>query len=372
MAKAPPRFHLPDFRPLRVVGRMRESETITSFMLEPVEATGWRSFEAGQFLVVRLPSGEGQPAPLRHYSVSSAPGGPPRYRITVKREPAPHRPGGAGLGSGYFHDGIRVGDEVLAEGPRGAFMLDRSSRRPVVLLSGGVGLTPLVAMLHALAAESDRTVHFIHACDNGDLHALRDEVEAVAAARPGLHVHFCYRAPTGRDVAAARHHSAGVVTRDLIQRLLPLDDYDVYLCGPTPFMRAVHAILRGLGVPKNRIAYEFFGPASLLDDQDAPSPPPPAADATTATAEASSDVLVQFARSGISAAWTGASPSLLDLAEAQGLRPEFSCRAGICSTCSARLLSGEVEYFEEPLDPPPDGQVLLCCARPVGSVAIDI
>lgn len=372
MAKAPPRFHLPDFRPLRVVGRVRESETITSFMLEPVEAKGWRSFEAGQFLVVRLPSGEGQPAPLRHYSVSSAPGGPPRYRITVKREPAPHRPGGAGLGSGYFHDEIRVGDEVFAEGPRGAFMLDRSSRRPVVLLSGGVGLTPLVAMLHALAAESDRTVHFIHACDNGDLHALQDEVEAVAAARPGLHVHFCYRAPTGRDVAAARHHSAGVVTRDLVQRLLPLDDYDVYLCGPTPFMRAVHAILRGLGVPKNRIAYEFFGPASLLDDEDAPSPPPPAADAIMATAEASSGVLVQFARSGISAAWTGASPSLLDLAEAQGLRPEFGCRAGICSTCSARLLSGEVEYFEEPLDPPPDGQVLLCCARPVGFVAIDI
>lgn len=369
MTKAP-RSGPPDFRPLRVVGRVQESETITSFMLEPVEATGWRSFEAGQFLVVRLPFGEGQPAPLRHYSVSSAPVGPPRYRITVKREAAPHRPGGAGLGSGYFHDEIRVGDEVLAEGPRGAFTLDRSSRRPVVLLSGGVGLTPLVAMLHALAAESDRTVHFIHACDNGDLHALREEVEAVAATRPGLHVHFCYRAPTGRDLAAARHHSAGVVTRDLIQQLLPLDDYDIYLCGPTPFMRAVHAILRGLGVPKNRIAYEFFGPASLLDDEDAPFPPPAAA--VTTAAEASSDVLVRFARSGILAAWTGASPSLLDLAEAQGLRPEFSCRAGICSTCSARLLSGDVEYFEEPLDPPPGGQVLLCCARPVGSVAIDI
>lgn len=371
MAQAPPRPSGPDFRPLRVVARVKESETITSFVLEPVEAAGWRSFEAGQFLVVRLPSGKGQPAPLRHYSVSSAPGGPPRYRVTVKREPAPHRAGGAGLGSGYFHDEIRVGDEVLAEGPRGAFTLDRSSRRPVVLLSGGVGLTPLVAMLHALAAESGRTVHFIHACDNGGLHALRDEVEAVAAARPGVHVHFCYRAPTGRDVAAARHHSAGVVTRGLIQRLLPLDDYDVYLCGPTPFMRAVHAILRSLGVPKNRIAYEFFGPASLLDDEDAPSPPPPAA-AAVATPETSPDALVRFARSGISAAWTGASPSLLDLAEAQGLRPEFSCRAGICGTCSARLLSGDVEYFEEPLDPPPDGQVLLCCARPAGSVSIDI
>lgn len=364
------------FRRLRVVERVRESETITSFHLEPVDPAGWRDFEPGQFLVFKLPSGEADGFVLRNYSVSSPPGRPGRYRITVKREPAPESPTGAGIGSGHFHHRIAVGDEVLAEGPRGAFTLDRASLRPVVLLSGGVGLTPLVSMLHTLAAETARTVHFIHACDNGDLHALAGEVEAIAAMRPGVHVHFCYRVPNERDVERRRHQSTGFLTRELLQSLLPLDDYDFYLCGPTPFMKAVHGILRGLGVPKGRSAYEFFGPASLLEEVGE-TPRPTAASAVSATGPSpvavSSDApTVEFARSGVVAAWSAASPSLLDFAEAEGLQPEFSCRAGICSTCSVKLVSGEVEYFEEPLDPPADGEVLICCSRPKGPVVIDI
>ena len=367
------------FRRLRVVAKVPESRTITSFHLVPAGDEGWREFEPGQFLVFRIPTSGVEGFVLRNYSVSSDPGRSGVYRITVKREPCGQSPTGSGIGSGYLHDRVEVGDELWAEGPRGAFVLDKASRRPVVLLSGGVGLTPLVSMLHCLAAGTERTVHFIHACDNGDLHALGDEVEESARSRPGIHAHFCYREPSDRDVARGRHKSTGFITRELVQSLLPLDDYEVYLCGPTPFMKAAYTILRSLGVTRERIAYEFFGPASLLEEDEPayaladlrrePMSPPAVAGASV---PAPDEAVVEFRRSGVRAGWSDASPSLLDLAEAQGLQPAFSCRAGICGTCSARLLVGEVEYFEEPLEAPPEGEILLCCSRPLGPVAVDI
>jgi ferredoxin-NADP reductase len=357
------------FRELRVVAKVRESAIITSFHLEPVEKEGWRSFEPGQFLIFRIPVEGGKGFVLRNYSVSCSPRQLGSYRITVKREAAPRGDVPDGVSSCHLHDHVEVGDVLLAEGPRGDFMLDGESRRPVVLLSGGVGLTPLVAMLHALAA-TERKAFFIHACDNGDVHALRDEVEAVAASRPGIQAHFCYRFPTGEDKAAGRCHSEGVVTRELLQQLLPLDDYDFYLCGPSPFMQAVHGMLRGLGVPRQRIAYEFFGPATLLE---APAEPVPVELPPTAPAAAPDGAAtVEFRKSGRTAAWNPAAESLLAFAEDQGLSPEFSCRAGICGTCRSRLVSGEVAYFEEPLDEPPPGEILLCCSKPRGSVVIDL
>ncbi|MGF7159089.1 ferredoxin-NADP reductase [Rhodoligotrophos appendicifer] len=253
------------FKKLRVVAKVRESRTITSFHLEPLDPADWRPFEAGQFLVFKLPSETGRPIP-RSYSLSSAPSAEGTYRITVKLEiaPAPDLP--EGLGSTHLHRAIEVGSIVEASAPRGEFILDRTSSRPVVLLSGGVGLTPLVSMLHVLSEETHRKVHFIHACDNGDVHALRDEVRAIAAAKPHISAHFVYRFPSEDDHAAQHFHSSGVITRELLQNLLPMDDYDVYMCGPAPFMQAVFATLRSLGIPKERIAYEFFGPATLLQE----------------------------------------------------------------------------------------------------------
>lgn len=353
------------FRELRVVAKVRESSTITSFHLAPLEPGGWRDFRPGQFLVFRLP-GAGGGTVLRNYSVSCGPGTAGHYRITVKREAAPEAGLPDGVGSCHLHDLVEAGDVLIAEGPRGDFVLDEASRRPVVLLSGGVGLTPLVAMLHALAG-GDRRVHFIHACDSGDVHALQDEVQGLAALRPGIDVHFCYRFPTERDRASGRFHSEGVVSRELLQKLLPLDDYDFYLCGPPAFMKAVYTTLRGLGVPEHRIAYEFFGPATVLEPEPlAPAPvaePPPAAQG---------GMTVEFRKSGLKAVWDGNVPSLLDFAEEQGLSPEFSCRAGICGTCRTSLVSGEVTYIEEPLPELADGEVLLCCSRPKGPVVLDL
>ncbi|MDH6234950.1 ferredoxin-NADP reductase [Mesorhizobium soli] len=357
------------FRELKVVTKVRESSIITSFHLEPVEPEGWRPFEAGQFLVFRFPVREGKDFVLRNYSVSSSPERKGSYRITVKREAAPRADVPGGVSSCHLHDHVEVGDVLTAEGPRGDFVLDRQSSRPVVLLSGGVGLTPLVSMLHALAG-TQRRVFFIHACENGEVHALRDEVEALAASRPGMAVHFCYRFPTDADRAAGCHHSEGVITRELLQSLLPLDDYDFYLCGPSPFMQAVHGILRGLGVPRQRISYEFFGPATLLEAPAEPAPvqTPPLAPAAVLDGA----MTVEFRKSGRKGVWNPAAESLLAFAEDQGLEPEFSCRAGVCGTCKSKLLAGEVAYFEEPLDDLAPGEVLLCCSKPQGPIVLDI
>ncbi|WP_214474291.1 2Fe-2S iron-sulfur cluster-binding protein [Mesorhizobium sp. dw_380] len=361
------------FRDLKVVAKVKESAIITSFYLEPVNPRDWHDFQPGQFLVFRIPvardaAGE-RGYVLRNYSVS----GPPdsiRYRISVKRETAPAPGLPHGLSSCFLHERIGVGDVLQAEGPRGDFVLDKASDRPVVLLSGGVGLTPMVSMLHALASLPDGRAVFIHACENGDVHALREEVTGLITTRPGLTAHYCYRSPSERDKAEQRFHSEGMISRELLQRLLPIDDYDFYLCGPPPFMQAIYAMLRELSVPRHRIAYEFFGPATVLEPDAMRAPAAPAQPARIEPAGEATTV--EFRKSGLTAVWDGSAASLLDFAENQGLLPEFSCRAGICGTCKSRLIAGDVAYFEEPLDELREGEVLLCCSKPRGSVVLDI
>jgi len=198
------------------------------------------------------------------------------------------------------------------------------------------------------------------------VHALRDEVLALAGQRGGIKVHFCYRMPSADDLLGAYHHSSGLVTRETLQALLPLDDYDVYLCGPRPFMQANWRLLRGLGIDKERIRYEFFGPATILDEDETSAAPEVAVPAPRAEAELN----VRFEPSGQSVSWEAACPSLLDCAEQAGFAPPFSCRAGLCNSCLTPLLSGTVEYREAPLITPEPGQVLLCCARPTSPVVL--
>ncbi len=359
------------FRPFRVVDKVRESSVITSFYLEPADAAGWLPFEAGQFLVLRIPEDGPRRAVPRSYSVSSSPLHTGRYRITIKREAAPAADLPNGIGSCWLHDRIGIGDTITASGPRGEFVLDRQSPRPVVLLSGGVGLTPMVSMLHALAAEPQRLVQFIHACDNGDVHALRGEVLATAASRTGISTHFCYRFPTDVDRTQRRHQSEGVITDDLLTRLLAAVDHDIYMCGPPPFMKAVYGLLRARGIPKERIAYEFFGPATVLE-ADVTATEPIAAPSPAQAKPPPSDVTVSLRRSSRTLTWDPKAHSLLDHLEAQGLRPDFSCRTGLCATCKTRLVSGEVTYFEDPLDPVEPGHVLICCSRPNGPIVLDL
>jgi ferredoxin len=193
--------------------------------------------------------------------------------------------------------------------------------------------------------------------------------------RPGITMHFCYRFPTEEDIASAGFHSRGMISREVLQSILPLDDYDIYMCGPPAFMHANYRLLRGLGVPKERIRYEFFGPATVLDPDEAAAPavspvePLPSVEGGALQEEG---VQVIFRKSGKTAVWDDKAKSLLDFAESLGIDAPFSCRAGVCSTCLSTLVRGDVEYFEEPLSEPGPGEVLLCCSRPKTTVEVDV
>jgi len=359
------------FRPFLLKEKVRESATITSFYFVPQNETHWRNFEAGQFLTLRVPKGDGTHV-HRNYTVSSPPHNQGLYRISVKREAANHPDIPDGLSSCWLHDTIEPGMEVAIDGPHGAFKLNKHSEKPVILLSGGVGLTPTISMLHVLAHETARPVWFIHACDGVDVHALRDEVDQLACLRTNIHVHYCYRCAD--DNAQEKCHSTGLITRQTLQSILPLDDYEVYMCGPPPFMQALYQTLITLGVKKDHIFYEFFGPASLLTVPDVaqitdtqPQPASPLADSTDGET-----IQIRLNKSDKNLTWDKNSHSLLEFLESQGIEPEFSCRAGICSTCEQSILAGEVEYFEEPLDELEQGRLLLCCSRPVSSIILDL
>jgi ferredoxin-NADP reductase len=293
------------------------------------------------------------------------------YRVSIRCEPAPGDQPDAppGLSSNYFHDHVDEGTTLRVGAPRGKFRLDADSHRTLVLLSAGVGLTPLVSMLNAVVRSgSQRRVWFIHGARNGREHAFGEHVRRLAAEHDNVSVHVRYSAPDREDVAGRDYDSEGRVDIDLLKRLLPFDDYEFYLVGPTPFMRSLYAGLTSTGVAESRIHYEFFGPASVLTEEAAPQGQARRKDAKD---ELDGACEVTFARSGVSARWGPDCESLLDLAEHAGLSLPYSCRSGICRTCMCELTEGEVEYVEEPLTNPDDGSVPICVARPKSRVVID-
>lgn len=337
-----------------VVDIRPESDAITSFTLRRADRKTPASYEPGQYLPIRVAiPGHDAPA-LRTYTISEAPGGD-TYRLSIKRE-------ADGLVSRHFHDRLRVGDRIEAMAPRGKFVLDRSSARPVVFLSAGVGITPMIAMLNAIVAEGQRTrrfrrAYFIHGARDGRAHAFADHLRDLKRIHDGLTTHIRYSHPAPDDRLGETHDSEGRVTVDLLKRILPFDDFDFYLCGPQAFMRDLFDGLIALGVREERIRYESFGPATVLRRDNI------AADAAAAVA-APVPVKVRFAKSGIDAVWTAEQGTLLELAEANGIVAAFSCRSGICGTCATRLTCGAVDYIDEPSAPRGDGEVLICCATP--------
>lgn len=363
------------FKSFGVIEKTQESAVITSFVLTAVDGVSNPGFRPGQYLIVRLML-DGGVKVLRNYSLSGDANDRSRIRISVKREPAPFdRPElPPGQGSNHLHDHVQVGDLLEIAGPTGTFVLDEESSRPVVLFSGGVGLTPMLSMLHQLSNRSSRPVYFIHACENGAVHAFRDEVLSLASRRPGISVHFCYRNPDADDQANDAFHSQGLVSRDTLQQLLPLDDYDIYLCGPRLFMQANWRLLRSLGIAGERIHYEFFGPATILEEDDVipvTSSIPAVTEPKTPIGTTEGAPIVEFLPTGTRVVWNQNCQSLLELAEEAGLTPPFNCRAGLCNTCQVTLREGSVEYFETPLDTPEDGNILLCCTRPTTAVTVD-
>jgi uncharacterized protein len=359
------------WRPYRVVARVPESATVVSLHLEGADGERLLPFQPGQFLTFRLPGPDGRPVP-KNYSISSDPADHAHYRISVKREPAPaSRPDlPPGFGSGFMHDDAVVGATIDGSAPRGQFTLDQASSRPVLLLAGGIGITPLLSMAHALARTS-RPAFLLHACDNRQVQPFADEVSALAAASGCFTAATCLREPGEEVDRGTDRQFRGLVTADVLRALLPIGDYDAYVCGPTGFMQAMSALLQDLGVRKEQIRYEFFGPATELSMQPAAVAEPVVRRSVSGPDALDQGLTVTFARSGGRYPWDGAARTLLDFAEAHGLTPAFSCRNGICNTCLCEA-QGEVSYVDEPLEQPQAGRVLICCSVPASSLVLNL
>ena len=357
-------------RTLVVNRKVRESENITSFYLVAEDGKPLATFLPGQFLPLKLDIlGQYRPV-VRTYSLSDRPDAG-HYRLTIKREAAPpDRPDVyPGVASNYFHDQVDVGSKILAQPPRERFFLDPSRESPVVLLSAGVGLTPLVSMLTAIVESgSRRQTWFIHGARSGREHAMGALVRRLSEENDNVHTHIRYSRPGSEDRVGRDTGGEGYVDMAFLQGLLLDRDFYFYLCGPTPFMQSLFAGLLGWGVPGDRIYYEFFGPASALTNRAQVSTPKRIAGA----AECCGEMEVTFSKAGIKANWNPSFESILDLAEANGLSPEYSCWTGICHTCVSSLEDGNVEYVLDPLDPPDPGSVLICCAKPKTNVVVGV
>ena len=343
---------------LEIVKIEPESEIISSLYLRRADGKPLDPWESGQFLPIRVTiPGQAQPA-LRTYTLSTTPN-PDHYRLSIRRGED------NALVSRFLHANAKPGLRIEAMTPRGKFTLSPASDRPVVFVSGGVGITPMIAMATHIVEEGRRTggfrpCWFIHGANNGRVHAFAAHIRQLAGEHPAMKVHVRYSQPGSDDRLGATHDGEGHVTIDVLKELLPLDDYDFYLCGPPPFMQALYDGLTGIGVRRERIHYESFGSGTALK-------PEAKAEAARVGPMTVGAAPVRFAKSGITAEWSRDKGSLLELAEAVGLAPVFGCRSGICGTCATRIVSGAVEYVEEPLAPRGEDQVLLCCSVPANA-----
>jgi ferredoxin-NADP reductase/MOSC domain-containing protein YiiM len=345
----------PGLRRFRVTAASRESASVRSLVLEPEDGEPLPGFLPGQFLALKLEPPEAPAALLRSYSLAAPPNGR-GYRIAVKREPD-------GPGSAFLHNGVAVADALEVGAPRGDFTLDVDETGPVVLLSAGVGVTPVLAMLGALArAGSRRDVWWVHGARSGAEHAFASEARELLSQLPAAHSHVRYSRPTPQDRQGLDYDAAGRIDSDALLSLGVPREADFYLCGPPPFLRDLTAGLLGWGVDPTRLHREVFGPEPR---DDAPDPHPP-------SGPPGQGPDVAFSRSALTIAWDERYGSLLELAEACDVPADWSCRTGVCHRCESGLVDGEVDYEPEPLDHPAPGQVLLCCSRPRGPVTIDV
>jgi ferredoxin-NADP reductase/MOSC domain-containing protein YiiM len=351
----------PGFRQMRVARIHKESDNVTSFILAPIDGQPLPVFQAGQFVVLRLlvdpDKDPGKPPVLRSYSLSDLPAAD-HFRISVKSE-------SNGIGSSFLCNRAREGDLLDVSAPRGSFTL-HPSQSPVVLLSAGVGATPVMSMLHSLAAEkSQREIWWIYGARNRVDHPFAEESRALLKQ---LSRGRGYSRPAASDHVGADFDAPGHIEAALLERIGVTRNSDFYLCGPPSFLQNMRDGLRNWGVLAGNVHTEVFGSLEAITPgmaqvvhtphlpQGTPGSGPP----------------VSFARSGITAAWDRKFASLLELAEACDVPVRWSCRIGVCHTCMTGLIDGSITYNPEPLERPASGNVLVCCSQPNAGVTLDL
>jgi ferredoxin-NADP reductase/MOSC domain-containing protein YiiM len=351
----------PGFRPMAVTALERETGSVVSVYLADPDGAAVPPALPGQFLTLRLPvSPDGQPL-LRSYSLSGPPGAS-SYRISVKREPH-------GAGSQFVHARVRAGDLLEAAAPRGTFIL-RPGETPVLLISAGVGATPVLAMLHALAAaRSGRDIWWLHGARSRAEEPFAAESRSLLAELASGHRHISYSRPGPGDVRGRDYQTLGRLSPDVLAALDLPRTADAYICGPAPFMARSSAALAGQGIDGARVHTETFGAADSQTPGISPAaarpPHPPAGQPGTGPH-------IAFARSGLTVPWDQGYASLLELAEACDVPVRWSCRTGVCHTCETALLSGTVGYAPDPVDDPAGGSALICCSQPRSDLVLDL
>ena len=351
----------PGFRQLTVTAVTHESDSVISIRLEDPTGAALPAARPGQYLTLRVQPDERQRAVLRNYSLSGPPG-TGYYRVTVKRERG-------GAASGYLHTRLAVGDQLDIAAPRGTFILDRT-HAPVLLISAGIGATPVLAMLQALAQErSDREIWWLHGARNGREHSFAAEARALLASLPNVRGHVYYSRPGPNDLEGRDFDSAGRLTASLLAEMKPPPDAEAYVCGPTAFMDEISASLAALGFDASRIHTEPFGPAAGLTPgiaaTPARAPHPPAG-------QPGDGPTIAFARSDLTIPWSTDYGTLLELAESCDVPVRWSCRTGVCHTCETTLIAGNVDYSPDPVEPPTGGSVFICCSQPRDDIVLDL
>jgi ferredoxin-NADP reductase/MOSC domain-containing protein YiiM len=350
----------PGFRQMRVAQIRKETASVTSFILSPIDGQPLALCQAGQFVVLRLLLDPGKPPVLRSYSLSDLPAAD-HFRITVKSELN-------GIGSSFLCNRARDGDVLDVSAPRGSFTL-RPGQIPVVLLSAGVGVTPVMAMLHALAAEqSQREIWWIYGARNRADHPFAEESRSLLKQLSRGREYIVYSRPTSIDQVGTDFDAPGHIDVALLEKLGVPQGSDFYLCGPTSFLQNMRGGLGNWGVPAGNVRTEIFGAlesitpgmAQVVHTPHLPKGAP------------GSGPAVSFARSGITAAWDRKFASLLELAEACDVPVRWSCRIGVCHTCMTGLVDGSIVYNPEPLERPAPGNVLVCCSQPNAGVTLDL
>lgn len=326
-----------------------EADRIRSFYLRP-KSGQLAPYLAGQHLRIKLPVPGARDPLVKHYSLSNYDPSPVEYRIAVRRSDGDLQTSG----SKWLHDCVQEGDELQISEPEGTFTLSPDSGRPIALVSIGSGVTPVLSMLHSLAhSQTRRNVWFIHGARNGAEHAYAAEVRRLSDRLENLQAHFRYSRPRDVDFMGRDHDSVGRLDAAFLWDMIP-HDAEFYFCGPVEFMAQMKVELVDRGVPRDRIRFEAFGQVR----------------AAPGAASGLEGAKVLFDQSGIVTTWRGEYESILHLAEAAGLSPMHSCRAGSCGTCEHALKSGEVVYQTAPLFDVAPNRVLICCAKPVSDIVI--
>ena len=351
----------PGFLPLVVTAIEQESADVFSLTMQRPDGQPLQIAMPGQYVVLRLQRTARDSPLFRSYSLSGSPS-TERYRISVKIE----LHGAAGT---YLREHVQVGDALDVSSPRGSFTL-QSGGQPIVLLSAGIGATPVLAMLHALAAaRSTRQILWLHSARDRQHHPFVAEVRHLMPALIRGRSYVCYSRPGPREKIGEDFDAAGHLSRTVFDEIGVPREADFYLCGPTRFMADMKEALAAFGVAPERIHIEIFNGGEAMTPGVVGAvmraPHPPAGIPGTGP-------LVSFARSGIAARWRVDDQSLLELAEACDVPVRWSCRTGVCHNCESGLISGSVTYQPDPLDSPAAGNVLICCSRPQGDLVIDI